>query len=157
MYYSILWERLAGGIKLYVENYILSKEQSQQGGFNLKPSYVVDYEIQNLDNILFMQSLEDYYVHIIIGCRNINDLPLDLRNLAEQYLPRFFADYPEYKDEKCLQIDNSISEMEPALNDNVVIPEQIKSLSKEQKQAEIERLEQEAKKKKQEFVSRKNS
>ncbi len=48
-------------------------------------------------------------------------------------------------------------EMETVLNDNVVIPKKIKSLSKEQKKAEIERLEQEAKKKKQELISRKKS
>lgn len=39
-------------------------------------------------------------------------------------------------------------EMEAVLNDKVVIPERIKSMSKEQMKAEIERLEREAVQKK---------
>lgn len=48
-------------------------------------------------------------------------------------------------------------EMEAVLNDNVVIPEKIKAMSKEQKKAEIERLEREAEKKKQELMNRKKA
>ncbi len=44
--------------------------------------------------------------------------------------------------------------MEAVLNDKVVIPERIKAMSKEQKKAEIERLEREAKKKKQELINK---
>jgi len=44
-------------------------------------------------------------------------------------------------------------EMEAVLNDTVVIPERIKAMSKEQREAEIKRLEHEAEKKKQELLS----
>lgn len=45
-------------------------------------------------------------------------------------------------------------EMEAVLNDKVVIPERIKSMSKEQMKAEIERLEREAAQKKENLIKK---
>lgn len=45
-------------------------------------------------------------------------------------------------------------EMEAVLNDKVVIPERIKSMSKEQMKTEIERLEREAAQKKENLIKK---
>ena len=105
MDYGVLWDRLAGGIKIYVDNYILSKREKSGNRILIEPSYPVDYEIQNLEQIVSCDSAENYFLHRICECRNINDLPVELKELVSQYLPRFFAEYPKYKDEKCLKIN----------------------------------------------------
>lgn len=99
---NVLWDRLAGEITIYVENYLI--KQSGGGKFHLKPSYPVDYEIDDIDKILSDSSLDGYYAHKISGCKNINELPNDIKKLVIQYLPRFFARWPEYAAEKCLVI-----------------------------------------------------
>lgn len=48
-------------------------------------------------------------------------------------------------------------EMEAMLNDKVVIPERIKAMSKEERKAEIERLEREAAKKKKALLKKAKS
>lgn len=92
-----LWDRLAGGLQEYVENYCLYKNQSK-----IKPSYDVDYEIECLDELQKHTSVDDYWVLQIAGCEHINNLPIYLQKLVIQYLPRFFKDYPEYKYVDCL-------------------------------------------------------
>lgn len=93
-----LWDRLAGGLQEYVENYCLYKSQSK-----VEPSYDVDYEIDCLDELQKHTTVNDYWVHQISGCKHINDLPTYLQKLVIQYLPRFFEKYPMYKGAECLQ------------------------------------------------------
>lgn len=106
MYYSVLWERLAGGTQEFVENYFLSQSENNSGFIKIEPTYPVDYKIKNLDKIVNFNSADNYFVHKIAECRNINDLSTELKELVSQYLPKFFSKYPEYKDEKCLKIEN---------------------------------------------------
>lgn len=82
---GVLWDRLAGGIQEYVENYCLYKSESK-----IKPSYEVDYQIDCLDELQKHTTVNDYWVHQISGCKHINDLPTYLQELVLQYLPRFF-------------------------------------------------------------------
>ena len=97
---DVLWDRLAGCFKLYVENYELKKYGST---FNLKPSYEVDYEI-DLDVLKkYTDDIDNYWAHLIGGCRNINNLPNDLKELVLQFLPRFFEQFPQYKEAECLK------------------------------------------------------
>lgn len=96
---NILWDRLAGEILEYVENFCLYKSQSK-----IKPSYEVDYNIECLDELQKHTDIEDYWAHQIASCTNINDLPAYLQGLVLQYLPRFFEKYPEYKDADCLKL-----------------------------------------------------
>lgn len=60
---GVLWDRLAGGLQEYVENYCLYKNQSK-----IKPSYDVDYEIESLDELQKHTSVDDYWVLQIAGC-----------------------------------------------------------------------------------------
>ena len=96
-----LWDRLAGEILEYVENYCLVKSQSK-----IKPSYEVDYEINCLEELKKHGDYDNYWPHQISGCKNINDLPTYLQELVLQYLPRFFIRYPEYQNLDCLKISN---------------------------------------------------
>lgn len=98
---GVLWDRLAGGLQEYVENYCLYISQSK-----IKPSYEVDYEIDCLDKLHKHTTVNDYWVHQISGCNHINDLPTYLQELVLQYLPRFFIRYPEYQNLDCLKISN---------------------------------------------------
>lgn len=97
MYYEVLWDRLAGGLLIYVQNYLLAKS-----GGKIKPSYAVDYEVANADKLFLDQTVDSFFAHKIAECRDVNSLPEDLKTLVFQYLPRFYEMYPEYKGEKCL-------------------------------------------------------
>lgn len=92
---------------LYVENFMIARDSG--GGFNLQPSYEVDYEISD-DIIEYLEKslqdgvVENIWYHKISVYRNINNIPSPLFELAVQYLPIFLQEYPQYKDEWCLQI-----------------------------------------------------
>ena len=73
---DVIWDRLAGCFKLYVENYELKK---------------------------YTDDIDNYWAHLIGGCRNINNLPNDLKELVLQFLPRFFEQFPQYKEAECLK------------------------------------------------------
>lgn len=105
---SALWDRLAGEVSVYIDNYIVAKNGG--GKFHLKPSYPVDYKIEDIDKIISARSIDEYYVHVISGCKNINELPEPIKKLVIQYLPRFFAKWPEYASEKCLRIKEKRNE-----------------------------------------------
>lgn len=105
-YTGILFDRLAGTIQIYVENYLLVRNGG--GYFKLEPSYKVDYEISR-DIINYInQSLdgkaEDIWYFKIALCNSIDEIEKPLRTLVVQFLPRFFEMYPQYKDEECLKI-----------------------------------------------------
>lgn len=106
---DVMWDRLTGGLMLYIENFEL-KKCSGVGRFNLNPSYKVDYEIADeileyLEKTTEEENIDSYW-HMQIGsCRNINNLPPYLQQLVIQFLPRFLAQYPQYKDAKCLKIE----------------------------------------------------
>lgn len=103
---DILWDRLAGTLQIYVENYLLQKGSHEH--FNhFKPSYSVDYKIENIEELFQDMSLDGYWGFQIAGCRDINTLPPHLQALVIQFLPRFFEQYPEYKNAPCLTIRES--------------------------------------------------
>ena len=96
-----LWDRLAGMLVEYVENYLLDKNKNPLG---IGPSYTVDYEIKDVERLFDFEVIDDYWVVQIAGCRNINKLPPNLKELVIPFLPRFFEQYPEYKAAECLRI-----------------------------------------------------
>lgn len=101
---DVLWDRLAGGLQIYVENYYL--KITGGGKLKLQPSYNVDYVIEDIDLLKKHNEINDYWVFKIGGCRNINELPVFLRKLVVQFLPRFFQEYPQYRDVECLKINS---------------------------------------------------
>ena len=102
MDYAVLWDRLAGGLLVYVENYLLAK-----AGGKMKPSYPVDYEVANAEKLLSDRTIDDFFAYKVVECRDVNLLPEDLKKLVLQYLPKFYDTYPEYKGEKCLVFDEA--------------------------------------------------
>ena len=104
---DILWDSLAGMLKIYVDNYFIHKNGG--GRLKLSPSYIVDYDIEE-GIILEMQrscekgEIQNIWYHSILACRNINELPPYLKKLVEQFLPRFLSEYPQYQDMECLKI-----------------------------------------------------
>lgn len=100
-----MWDRLAGELIVYVENYLLSSKSGL--GFGLDPSYKVDYEIKDtildyLEKPLNSGDINEIWQHRITTCKNVNDLPNKLQKLVNQFLPRFLSQHPEYKHEKSL-------------------------------------------------------
>lgn len=100
-----MWDRLAGELIVYVENYLLSSKSGL--GFGLDPSYKVDYEIKDtildyLEKTLNSGDINEIWQHRITTCKNVNDLPNKLQKLVNQFLPRFLSQHPEYKHEKSL-------------------------------------------------------
>lgn len=104
---SHMWDRLAGALIIYVENYLLSKQSYSE--LTIKPSYDVDYEIEDsileyLEKSYSSENINDIWQHKIAGCKNINELPFELKQLVNQFLPRFFLQYPQYRCEESLKI-----------------------------------------------------
>lgn len=99
-YDSVMWDRLGGLLVEYVENFLLKKYNNTK--FSLEPTYTVDYEIKDIDRLFSQTSSSDYWVLKIMACENINQLPLHLKKLVIQFLPRFFEEYPEYAAHKSL-------------------------------------------------------
>lgn len=96
---GVLFDRLASGFGLFVENYVLSKNKER-----FHPSYKVDYEI-NLEVLeKYTANIDNHWMHLIGGCNDINALPADLKELVIKYLPRFLKQYPQYENEQCLKV-----------------------------------------------------
>ena len=73
---SVLFDRLAGCFQLYEINLeVLEK---------------------------YTESVDNHWVHLIGGCKDINDLPNDLKEQVVKCFPRFFEEYPQYKNADCL-------------------------------------------------------
>lgn len=101
---DVLWDRLAGGLAEYVDNYLL--KTSGGGKLRIQPSYEVDYEIANAESLFDDASFDGYWVHKVASCRNVNDLDSNLKELVLQFLPKFFTQFPEYRSEGCLKVNN---------------------------------------------------
>lgn len=104
---DILWDELAGQLIIYVDNYFLKKNSG--GKLKIQPSYEVNYEISEdiideLQKAVEKGNISDIWYLKIAGCRNINELPLYCKKLVLQFLPRFFSEYPKYKDFECLKL-----------------------------------------------------
>lgn len=102
-----IWDRFAGGLMLYVDNFLIAKNGGKR---KIQPSYAVDYDISDkiieyLEKTAQEGIMEDIWYIKISSYRNINDIPPPLKELAVQFLPRFFGEFPEYKDEHCLQVN----------------------------------------------------
>ena len=97
-----LWDRLAGGLAEYVNNYLLKNRGG--GPFHIQPSYEVDYEIADAESIYEDMTFEGFWVHKVAACRNINELDPCLKHLVLQFLPKFFEQFPEYRGEECLKV-----------------------------------------------------
>ncbi len=101
---------------LYVDNYFLSQASNNENSkFKVQPTYKVDYEIpeeiiNELKKSYENDDINKIWCHLISGCRNINDLPDYLQKLVIMYLPRFFKQYPQYKDHLSLQINLATAE-----------------------------------------------
>lgn len=102
---DVLWDRLAGMLMIYVDNYLLKKNGG--GKLKLKPSYEVNYEIPEeilaeLQKTLESGDISEIWYIKIASCRNINELPSQFQRLIVLFLPRFYKEYPQYVDEDCL-------------------------------------------------------
>ena len=104
---SVIFDRLSGGLCLFIENYQLQKK-----GGKIKPSYELsDKELNYLDNHLIeieefkgkAYNSKDGYIYQICTCENIKDLPTKIYSLIKCFLPRFLKQFPEYKDIDCLK------------------------------------------------------
>ncbi len=80
------------------------------GTFGIWSENKVDYTIPDIEKLFEDTSIENYWVFKIAACKNINDLPEQLKELVIQYLPRFFAQYPKYKDAECLKVSQGKKE-----------------------------------------------
>ena len=100
---NVIFDRLASGLALYVENYSIVNSTSK---FKLEPSYPVDYEIESIEELQKYTDVDNYWLHLIANCNSINELPEYLKKLVIQYLPRFFKEYPQYEDAECLKVDD---------------------------------------------------
>ena len=102
---DVLWDFLSAGVNEYVYNYFLARiRDGRNSVFRLEPSYEVDYELNNTDELFREVSLEESWMWKVAECRNINDLPPYLQELIVQYLPRFFERFPEFKDDESLKL-----------------------------------------------------
>lgn len=80
----------------------LCVKKNNKGRFKIQPSYTVDYEI-NLEVLeKYTESVDNHWVHLIGGCKDINDLPNDLKEQVVKCFPRFFEEYPQYQNAECL-------------------------------------------------------
>lgn len=104
---NVVFDRLSGGLCLYIENY-----QFQKNNGKIKPSYELsDKELNYLDNHLeeiklFKENaynLKNGYIYQIFNCDNIKDLPKEVYSLIKCFLPRFLNQFPEYNDIDCLK------------------------------------------------------
>lgn len=112
-YGIILW-LLATELREYVDNYEFSKndeecDKENDGkirSFKLEPSYDVDYEIEEeiISELYSAEDMYHWYYYQVLTCKNINELPLYLKKLLKQFLPRFLSEYPEFQDAECLKI-----------------------------------------------------
>ncbi len=105
---DMLWDRFAGALAVYVENYLL--KSGDEGSFGLKPSYEVDYEIADeiidfLQKTLETSGIENRWSFQIAACKNINELAPQLKQLAVQFLPKFLKQYPQYAQARCLEVE----------------------------------------------------
>ena len=100
---NVLFDRLAGGLILYVDNYYLHKAKGK-----ILPSYKVDYKISKdiitqIEKSLTSGNMDDIWYHKISKCKSVKELPDYLKELTAQYLPKFFDEYPQYKSSKYLK------------------------------------------------------
>lgn len=110
-----LWYRLYEGLNVYLKNYVLHLQNEK-----VPQALAVDYEIDSSIMSYIEESLQGdleahkndanfvWYVQIM-RCEDINTLPEPLQKLVLQYLPKFFAQYPEYENEPCLQIRKGLN------------------------------------------------
>ena len=94
---NVLFDRLAGGLLIYVENYLLHNSKGK-----ILPSYAVDYEIpqdiiSEIEKSTLSNNKDDIWYLKVSGCKNINELPMYLQNLIIQYMPKFLEQYPQYE------------------------------------------------------------
>lgn len=103
---GILCEMLAEELREYIANYEFSK--SDGGKCKLKPSYNVDYKIEEeiISELYSAKDIYDWWYYQIVSCTNINELPLYLKKLLKQFLPRFLSEHSEFQDVECLKIEN---------------------------------------------------
>ena len=105
---NAVWDRLVGGLMIYVDNFFIAKQGG--GRYKLSPSYEVDYNISD-EIIKYIEEnvqecgIENLWYNKIAAYKNVNNIPSPLRELVVQYLPRFIAQYPKYKDAPSLRLD----------------------------------------------------
>ncbi|MDD6233089.1 MAG: hypothetical protein PUA89_10305 [Frisingicoccus sp.] len=106
-YTGVLFDRLAGSLMTYVENYLLKQHKVKTGRLKISPSYEVDYEIS--DEIIRYINLtlerEDcfFWYFQIAACNDLSEVDEPLKSLVIQFLPKFFEQFPEYKNAECLK------------------------------------------------------
>ena len=101
-----MWDRLAGELVIYVENYLLSLKSDFDSA--VKPSYAVDYEISDKVLAYLKKSIEagdinEIWQHKIAECRDVKTLPNELQELVGQFLPLFLSRHSEYRRETSLK------------------------------------------------------
>lgn len=87
-------DRFAGGLIAYLEDYFDSKY-----GVYHRP--IIHYEIPNED--YFVENARDL-LEEIRTLKPLRDYSLELKKIAQQYLPVFLQEYPHLKNEECLKL-----------------------------------------------------
>ncbi len=88
-YNEVVLDSFAGTLKSKVDDYL-----NKQNNVNYKiHQNILDYILKHED----IENIEEEWIYKICNCENINDLPDELKELANQFLPEFFNLFPEYK------------------------------------------------------------
>lgn len=93
--WNVAMTRFADGLYEYMDNYFRSLN-----GVIYKPK--VTYDLPNSDYI----SEHWREIHLELMTReSVREYSDELKEVAKQYLLLFLQEYPEYKDEECLNIE----------------------------------------------------
>ena len=102
---DVLFDRLAGIITVYIEDFLLQARLNKKNNQNEIKSVIDDDIMMEIVKSVSQDQIENIWNHQIANCKNINNLPMYLQKLVVQFLPKFFDLYPEYKKEECLKIN----------------------------------------------------
>lgn len=83
-----MWHRLAGGLLEYVNEFAYKDKELKESILELEKH----------------TSFDDYWLNKVIECKNINELPKYVKNIAKKYIPVFFLKYPRYKNNENLKM-----------------------------------------------------
>lgn len=91
---EVVMDRFAGGLISYISDYFASKNGTI---YRPKVNYVIPNEDLLREN---WKSICEKILYLI----PVYDYPEEIKEVAKQYLPVFLSEFPEYADEKCLQV-----------------------------------------------------
>ncbi len=91
---DVVMDRFAGGLLYHIQTYFTSIN-----GILYRP--VIDYTLPDPD---YVRDNWDSVLEQIQSLKPVKEYTPGLKAIAEQYLPMFFEDFPDYEDEECLKL-----------------------------------------------------